>query len=646
MAATTPNDHRRLLQSAEGAADGTMVFSRRALVLGMANAAVFGGLAARLYDLQVLNGPQQSALAEDNRTRTLWVPPMRGQILDANGVVLASSRETFRIMLYPQRGLTLADASRLASELAPRLGMELSAVAAGLKAALHDNRPLPVVLADGLSYDDVAALQVGTFEAANVVVEPQHQRVYPELKPSARIAMAHIVGSVGAVDRFSLDDDPHLRLKGARVGKVGVEAGMETALRGVAGRTVYEIDARGRHVRRLDDRESVPGRAVTLTIDIALQEAVMGKLAAENDRGAAVVLDIATGAILALASTPSFDGAAVHAVGAQWRELKSDPARPLVNRATTGQYPPGSTFKLVTALAALEAGLVTPKEKIECWGDVTYSGHTYRCWNRKGHIASDLHKAIRESCDCYFYEAARRAGIDRIAAMASELGLGEVYRDAGIAPQKRGLIPTPAWKRSRTTRTGWLLGETILAGIGQGYVQATPLQLAVMMARVASGRKVVPSIVRHDVGDGHHARSDATRQPEFEPLAISETHLAALRRALKAVVHEGGGTGQAADPDDGRTLVAGKTGTSQVSRASADRDRTKPLTRAQRDHALFVAYAPADAPRFAIATVLEHAGSGGTEAGPLVADIVRLLMARDRPTAARGADAPAPAKEG
>jgi penicillin-binding protein 2 len=603
-------------------------FTRRAILLGVANAAVFGGLTARLYDLQVLNGAQLAAVADDNRSRTIWLPARRGRIRDAAGELLAESGETYRIVLYPQRGLTPAAAKRIVADLASRLGVPPDPLEALVLRSSERARTAPVVLAEPLTFEQVAALHVSTLEASNVIVEPTWQRVYRALPLAVEEAVAHIVGHVGAVERFAIDDDPQLRQRGARIGKSGIEAGMEADLRGVAGRTVYEIDARGRHVRRLDERPPSAGRDVTLTIDLRLQQAVCARLKAAREPGAVVVLDAPNGAVLAMGSSPSFNAAPLREpkATAAWRSARNDPGRPLLNRATSGQYPPGSTFKIVTALAALEAELVTTKEKIECWGDVNYAGHTFRCWNRRGHIASDLHKAMRESCDCYFYEAARRTGIDRIAAMANELGLGQTF-EAGIEPQKAGLIPTPAWKRGRT-RTGWLLGETILAGIGQGYVLTTPLQLAVMAARVATGRKVSPTLIARPAGDP---------PPQFEALAVSQASLDAVRRALVAVVNDAGGTGHAADPDDGKTIVAGKTGTSQVSRASADRDSKATLKRTQRDHAVFVAYAPAEAPRYAIATVLEHAGSGGSEAGPLVRDVVKALIDHDAAvTAAAG----------
>jgi penicillin-binding protein 2 len=588
---------------------------RRAVVLGIGQVALLGALGVRLYDLQVLRGAEQAAVGADNRSRTLWIPAARGRILTASGAPLATSRESYRAVLYPTRGLDAAALRALLTDLTAvlRLGPadveRLAAEVVGRRRARG-----PVVLADGLTFEDVAALKVRSLDTSNVVVEPVWHRTYAPFAPSAAIAMAHIVGQVGAVERIRLDDDQHVRAPYVRVGKWGVEAGAEARLRGALGRTVHEIDALGRHVRRLDERAPVPGRDVTLTLDVGLQTAVATRLA-EVEAGAAVVLDIATGGIRALVSTPGFDAGDLHGpdAPAAWRRLKRDPARPLFNRATAGQYPPGSTFKIVTALAALEAAHADTTERIACTGEVTYAKHSYRCWNRGGHGDSDLHKALRESCDCYFYEVARRTGMDRIAAMASELGLGQTY-DIGLAPEAAGLVPTPAWKRTRT-RTGWLLGETILAGIGQGYVTATPLQLAVMTARLACGRKVVPTIVA----------PPADEPPVFAPLAVSEGALAAVRRALVAVVNEPGGTGQTAAPLDGRIVVAGKTGTSQVSRASGDRGRRDELARTLRDHALFVAYAPADTPTHAVAVLVEHGGGGGTVAGPVVRDIVGLL---------------------
>lgn len=595
----------------------TRQFTRRGALLMLAQAAVFGGLGARLYQLQVIEGAATSALAEYNRTRRLLVAPRRGRILDADGTILADTTETFRAVMQARGRL---DESVLRAELrrlGPILNLSLAEQERLLLLMGKYGHVRPLTLAAGLSFEQVAALQVRAFEFPYVRTETGSARTYAVAPSATRAAMAHIVGTVGAVDDFQLGDYPLLHLSEVRVGRTGVEAGLEAELRGVAGETVVEVDARGRPIRPVRQTPARAGRDVELSVACTLQARVMERLAEEQGAGAVVALDVRTGQVKAMASLPTYDPASLYgpASPSAWRMLARDVERPLVNRAIAGVYPPGSTFKLVTALSALKAGAITPKEKIECWGDATYAGHVFRCWNRKGHRVSDLHKALRESCDCYFYEAARRTGMDAIAATARELGLGQTY-GAGIARQKAGIIPSSAWKRGQG-RAGWVIGETLLAGIGQGFVLTTPLQLAVMAARVASGLAVSPTLVK------------AANRQDFQPLTLAADALAAVRAGMVAVVNEDGGTGQAASLDEPRIVVAGKTGTSQVCQLSADRDLKRGLAFGARDHAVFVGYAPANAPRYAIAVLLEHAGGGGAKAAPVARDCLRMLFEAD-----------------
>jgi penicillin-binding protein 2 len=333
-------------------------------------------------------------------------------------------------------------------------------------------------------------------------------------------------------------------------------------------------------------------------------------------RAACVVIDVSGGEIVAMASSPGYDPAdIVDAASDDIRQrILNSEEKPMLNRATGGLYPPGSTFKIITALAALQAGRTEPKEKVDCDGHYELADRKFRCWNRSGHGRVDLHRALKESCDVYFFEMARRLGIETLSDTARLLGLGVTY-DLGL-PHKTGVVPDPDWKRGQWDAR-WLGGETLLTGIGQGYVLSTPLQLAVMMARVASGRSVDPTLVRRD-----------GPAPEFASLGIEQRHLAAVRDALAAVVNEEGGTGSAARLDEGQPLVAGKTGTSQVHRASTDAAHDS-LEWHERDHALFVAYVPADAPRFAVAAVVEHGGGGGTAAAPLVRDVIEAVLDAD-----------------
>ena len=355
-----------------------------------------------------------------------------------------------------------------------------------------------------------------------------------------------------------------------------------------------------------------------LTIDTALQRQVLERLQAER-RAACVVLDIAGGEIVVMASTPGYDPAEI-ADGISddaWQRLMLSDDKPLLNRAIGGQYPPGSTFKMVTALAALQAGLADLKERVRCDGQYELADQTYRCWKRSGHGAMTLHEAIRSSCDVYFFEMARRLGIEALAETARMLGLGQTYA-CGLVQQKAGLVPDPDWKRGRWN-AGWLGGETVLAGIGQGYMLSTPLQLAVMTARIASGKIVEPTLVKRDA---------ATPLPVFESLALQDAHLKAVRKAMIAVVNEDGGTGSKAALGGDRPVVAGKTGTSQISRASSENPQADLLWE-QRDHALFVAYVPADAPRYAFAAIVEHGGGGGSTAAPLVRDVMNMVLELD-----------------
>lgn len=598
-------------------------FTRRALLLGAGQLGVLGALGWRLHDLQVSDKARLAGQAVENRIDTSVIAPPRGRILDRTGKVLAENEPMLRVVVVPQ----------LAGDLKHTLDVLSRIITIGpltrqrvLTRAARQPRGTPIVVGSELTFDQVASIELLAPELPGVRTESAQRRVY-RLGP----AMGHIVGYVGAHERAAIDDDPVLRLPDMRVGKTGVERAMEDRLRGIAGSIRVEMDAKGRVRRELDRVAPVPGSDVMLTVDADLQRRVMERLRQER-RGAVVAIDIATGEIVTLASVPDFDPAEI--VGGlsnqSWRRLLSSSTRPMFNRAIGGLYPPGSTFKVITALAALQAGIVSPNERIECNGSFTLGGQTFRCWNRDGHGRNNLHRALAESCDVYFYELARRTGIEAIAAMARRLGLGETT-PIEIASQKAGLIPTPDWKRGHFG-TPWLAGETILAGIGQGYVLTTPLQLALMTARVASGREVVPTMVR---------RQEGMAQPTFAPLPIAPQWLDAVRKAMTGVVNEEGGTGQNARIEARGIRVAGKTGTSQVHRASTDK-RVDDLAWEQRDHALFVGFVPDDRPRFAVAAVIEHGGGGGAAAAPLVKDVIQMIIdwpgfAAPRPEVAGGA---------
>ncbi len=586
-------------------------FTRRAFLLGGVQAAVGTAIAARLWHLQVEEHGRYGLLADENRINVQFVAPERGRVLDRFGIVLAANREGYRAVLVPSLA---RDVKGVLSRFAKVVPLSADEQERLVQRAARQSPNVPLIIVQDLTFEQISAVGVHAPHLPGVATEAAPTRVYFHGK-----TVGHIVGYTGAIERIAMDDDPILRLPGMKTGRSGIERGREAALRGTAGVVQSEVDSRGRIVRHLDRVEPASGHDVVSTIDTELQRTVLTTLSSFR-RAAAVVLDIETGEVLVSASIPTFDPNDLingRANPRGWQRLKTGLDDPMTNRATRGVYPPGSTFKMVTALAAAEAGVIDLKEKITCDGTFEYFDKTFRCWKRSGHGACDFHSAMKQSCDCYFYEIVRRTGIDAFAAMARKLGFGQTY-DCGLAGLKGGLVPDPDWKRGRFGK-GWLGGETILAGIGQGYVLATPLQLAIMTARLASGKSVTPTFVR---------RSTQEVAPAFAPIPGKPEWITAIRRALAAVVNESGGTGAKAKPEDGSFTVAGKTGTSQVGRASSETAQLD-LPWELRDHALFVCYAPIDKPRYAVSVIIEHGGGGGATAAPLARDILEKVIARD-----------------
>ncbi len=587
------------------------IFSRRALLIGAGYSGALSLIGSRLWHLQVEEQARYGLLADENRVSVQMLAPERGRILDRFGQVLAANLESYRATLLPALAHDTRSVLAHFARIVPVNADEIDKLVIRAK---RQSANTPIVIAQDLIFDQIAAINLQAPSLPGVSTDAAPKRQYFHGR-----TIGHVVGYVGATERMAMDDDPVLRLPGMRTGKSGIERGQEGILRGNGGIVQSEVDSRGRVVRYLDRVEPIAGRDVVLTIDTVLQAQVLKKLSAFR-RAASVVMDVTSGEVIVLASVPTFDpndivqGVTVRA----WDRLQTQLDDPMNSRAIRGVYPPGSTFKMVTGLAGLEAGVIDLTEKIACDGRFDYFDQTFRCWKRSGHGSCDFHRAIRESCDCYFYEVARRVGIHALAAMARKLGLGQVY-DCGLANLKRGLIPDPDWKRGRFNKP-WTGGETILAGIGQGYVLTTPLQLAVMTARLATGNTVTPTFVRS-------LESSMTR-PIVQPIPGRPDWHQAIRRAMTAVVNEDGGTGSKARPESGDYTVAGKTGTSQVSRFSSETAQLD-LRWELRDHALFVSYAPVIKPRYAIATIVEHGGGGGATAAPLSRDILDLVMAKD-----------------
>lgn len=591
------------------------LFTRRALMLGAGKAALLSALGARMYYLQVIEADTYRTLAEENRINFRLVPPPRGGVTDRFGEAIAANRQNYRVVLIPEQAKDITATLERLSLIIPVSEGERRRI---LREVKRKKAFVPVTVRDNLRWRDVAAIEVNTPDLPGVQIEVGESRYYPYSDDTA-----HVLGYVAAVSDKEMGGDPLLQLPGFRIGKAGIEKLYDLSLRGSGGTSQVEVNAYGREIRVLSRQEGQAGAKIRLTIDMGLQTMVNARLAGES--ASAVVIDVHTGDILAMASTPSFDPNAFNQglSSEQWQELVSNPMAPLNNKAISGQYAPGSTFKMIVALAALEAGVVTPGNKIGCSGKVTLGDSDFHCWKKGGHGPVDLVEAIAQSCDVYFYDIARRTGIERISEMARRLGLGDTL-GLDLPGERKGLMPTKAWKMG-AIGTPWQVGETMIAGIGQGYVLTTPLQLAVMTARLVNGgHKVSPHMTIDDVTpDGVRPR----HAPAWEPVGLRAENMAVMRKAMDAVVNETIGTAFGARIRTPDRRMGGKTGTVQVRRISkAEREtgvlKNEELPWKERDHALFVGYAPTDNPRYAISVVVEHGGGGSSVAAPIARDIL------------------------
>ncbi len=599
------------------------LFTRRALLFGGVQLGLFGVLGARLYDLQVLKADKYRVLADENRMSMRLLPPRRGEIYDRFGLKLATNRSNNRVLMIADQ---TDDARATLTALQEILPLNDDQIGQVLKKLKKNRSFVPVTIAENLTWSQFARLNAQLINFAGVVPDVGEVRYYPFGESNA-----HIVGYVSAVSEHDLTGDPVLELPGFRIGKGGIEQQHDKTLRGKAGDRRIEVNAYGREIRELERHEAQTGNDVVTTIDANLQAATYLRL--QDESAAAVIMDVHGGEILSLASTPGFDPNAFNfGISAKaWRDLIRNPRAPLTNKAVAGVYPPGSTFKMMVAIAALEAGIITTGERVFCNGVYKYGDGRFHCWRAKygGHGHVDMHKAIEQSCDVYFYEVARRLGIDKIAETARRFGFGQAF-DLGLKGVNPGLMPTKDWKLA-VHGERWVGGETLVAGIGQGYVLASPLQLAVMTARLGNGGVAVePRLVRGVYGaDG----SGADRQSTPASMGIAESSLKPVLAAMDAVVNSKRGTARRVKLEEDFGRMSGKTGTAQVRRitkaerrAGVKKNKDRPWE--HRDHALFVALAPVEAPKYAISVIVEHGGSGGYAAG-IASDLMRETLLRD-----------------
>jgi penicillin-binding protein 2 len=610
-------------------------FTRRALMLGAGQVGLLGFLGYRLQKLQLEQGERYATLADENRISARLIAPPRGRVLDREGRVIGANDLNWRVLLTAEQTQDVGATLETFSKIIPLTEQERARIEREVR---RRRRFVPAVVREFLSWEEMAKIEVNAPDLPGISIDVGTTRQYPWAEH-----LAHVVGYVAPPAEADIDGDPLLELPGIRVGRSGIEKFHDKVLRGSAGTVQFEVNAVGRVIRELDRREGARGQDVTISIDAELQKSVRNRI---EEGTSIVVLDARNGEVVAMASQPSFDPNLFSSgiSPAQWREWTRNRATPLINKTTNGLYAPGSTFKMVVGLAALEAKTVTHTERVFCPGHYDLGDTRFHCWRRFGHGSMDMRAALKNSCDVYFYELAKRTGIDRITAMAKRFGLG-VDLEIELPGTRSGFSPTRQWRIDQGKP--WNLGDTIVHGIGQGFYQFTPLSLATMTARLATGRAVQPHLT-HSI-NGKDVKG--IRAEDWPLLGIPERDLKLMREGMWAVVNEQGGSGASGKLPASAGILAGKTGSVQVRRVSREQRergfRVETMPREWRPHALFVAYAPYDNPQFAISVVVEHGTSGGAAAAPLAREVMTDVLNRFRLTptpAARSADAGSPAQ--
>ncbi|MBB5687483.1 penicillin-binding protein 2 [Sphingobium boeckii] len=583
-------------------ASQSITFSRRALFLGGAQAALGVVLATRMGWLSIAQNEHYELLAESNRLNLTLIPPRRGWIVDRYNKPIAINRTDFRVDLIPDR---VADGPGAVNALGDLLGLDDDERKRILDELDDAAGFQPVQVAEGLTYDQYAAISVRLSDMPGIAPARGFSRFYPD-----GAAVAHLVGYVGAASAkdYEKKRDPLLITPGFKIGKDGIEKMLDGPMRGKPGARRTEVTARGKLVRELSSVADVAGRTIPLTVDAGLQAFAARRLGDQS--GSAVVIDCLTGGILALASMPAYDPNSFSdgISHDEWDMLSGNDHIPLLNKSLQGLYPPGSTFKPVTSLALQKAG-IDPEEIVYCNGGYQLGNRRFACLGRHGPM--NMYRALAKSCNTYFYTQGRKTGIQGIADMARLLGMGADY-PLPMPSQKYGTVPDPAWKQKRYKQE-WSQSDTLNTAIGQGYLQVSPLQLALMAARVASGRALTPKLLR---------RNNEKPDPLLD---IPAEHFAAVRRGMDEVVNEGGTAGRSRLQLDG-IRMAGKTGTAQVRKIAGSSRGGSNVPWKYRDHALFVGFAPVDNPRYAIAVVIEHGLHGSSAAAPVGSDCFLYLF--------------------
>ena len=627
------------------------VISRRMFILSAAKILIFSGIVTRLFSLQISENKKYLTLSDKNRLREWRLPPVRGDFLDYFGKVIAGNTEVYQLHVIPEE---VSNFKNLIVRLKEILGLSNKEY---IKIIRKKNIQKPwetLIISENLSWEQFSKLNLYLHELDGAKPVLSISRNYPYKEN-----YTHVLGYVSRASVSDINENEIIKqnhVPGLRVGKIGLEKTFEKDLIGINGVQRYEVNAFGKRINQLDHIDGVKGKNITLTIDTEIQKLANNLL--KDKSGSISVMDIYTGEIVALHSSPSFDpNLFFHGISNKaWNQIRENPLKPLINKSITGLYSPGSTIKPIVALSALENDVISPNLIIECTGKTELYGQTYHCWKEEGHGFMKLRNAIKQSCDTYFYEVARRLGVDRLNLTAKKFGLGNKVLDGIFPDEKVGLVPSTKWKKKILGR-GWVLGETLITGIGQGYIQTTPLQLCLMMAQLANGGfKIYPKItvseknetletIKNKISEKIAEKEEDRlgiiktsekffkfKKDEYQPLFRNQENIKFVLEAMYGSTNEMYGTSYSSRYDDKKYQFAGKTGTSQVKRITEEQReldlKISEIPYEERDHALYIAYGPYKNPRYAISVIAEHEGSGSVAAAPIAKKLFKLIIDR------------------
>ena len=626
--------------------------NRRMFIISAAKAVVFTGIIARLFSLQINENTKYLTLSDKNRLREWRLPPVRGQFLDYFGNVIAGNLKVYQLHVVPEQVENFKYLMLRLKDILKLNDKEFSKI---IKKKNSQKSWETLIISENLSWEQFSKINFYLHELVGAKPVLSVARNYPFNK-----TFTHVLGYVAEASENDLLNNEIIKnnhVPGLRVGKIGLEKTFENDLLGTNGVQRYEVNAYGKRINQLDHKEGKKGKNITLTLDTEVQK-LSNELLAEKS-GSISVMNIYTGEIIAMHSSPSFDpNLFLYGISIKdWKEIREDPLKPLLNKTVSGLYSPGSTIKPLVALSALENDVITPNQKVRCTGKMEMYGHTYHCWKEKGHGVMDLRNGIKQSCDIYFYETARKLGVDRLNLTALKFGLGNTVLKGTLANEKKGLVPSTKWKKDNLGY-GWVLGETLITGIGQGYIQTTPLQLCLMTAQLANGGfEIYPRItvdknqeslenikykmIQNALKQKDKQYASPRRKIEeflnigskkYQPLYRNPENVKFVLEAMFGSTNEVMGTSYSSRIEDPKYQFAGKTGTSQVKKIT-EQARELDLHISQipyeeRDHALYIAFGPYNNPTYAVSIIVEHGGSGSSAAAPIAKKLFKLIIDR------------------